>query len=407
MIGGADCCHCLQPVITPLTLNISTVAFVFAVHKILDMLFGTFKTAYFDNVDALWEWRQNNHGIKSTITRNDIGLLIYGSLHSDKRREDASFPLLRNCVEETFNVERVQRCWNHSLGLYPIFSRAALKDRAIRHEVIVDAAGIADTEMDPEAEFLQEQNGANLMSCELLDAAGFGGEQFLCQLPEYDSQARKEAVTAPRSRARQDIFQRFKAGTGNFFKHTGGAAINDDDMFISLERAQLMEKLDTMEAEKKKRSVDVSREADAWKIIESEKGDAAYLNPELKVLIAWKLGKACPSKVSLRKDRLALWLELKGTHVPKAVPWSEDEELAMEELQMKIDGDIPIEETAYGRQLTAEQQKARSVLLAMAPDEREALLSQEESETTAEMTDASARSHDCDSATISNAAENR
>ena len=342
------------------------------------MLFGTFKTAYFDNIDALWEWRQNNHGVKSTITRNDIGLLIYGSLHSDKMKEDDSFPLLRNCVEETFKVDKVKRCWNHSLGLYPVFSRAALKDKAIRHEVIVDSAGIADNEMDPEAAFLQEKNAVNRMACELLEAAGYGGEQFLCQLPEYDAEDRRALVTAPRSRARQDIFQQYKAGTGNFFKHTGGAAINDDDMFISLERAQLMAELEILKADRKNRSVDVAHEGEAWKIIESEKGDSEYKNPELKALISWKLGKACPSKVSLRKDRLALWLELKSTHVPKAVPWSTQEELAIEELQMKIEEDIPIADTGYGRQLNDEQKKARSVLLAMDPAAREALLSQPE-----------------------------
>ena len=231
------------------------------------MLFGKFKTPFFWNLETLYEYRQNNPAVASTITRSDIGVLVYGDKHSRKKAEDPSFPKLRNSVEEAFNPEDIKHCWNDKLGLYPYFTRAALKDKAVRHEVVVDQEGTADNDADPEAAYLKELNDRNKLCCELLDALGYNGSLFLMQLPNFRSADRSKLVTAPRSKARQDAIASLKAGTGRFFQRTGGAALNDDDIFKAYERQSLKERLDQMDNDKKLRLEAATRQSKAFTII--------------------------------------------------------------------------------------------------------------------------------------------
>jgi hypothetical protein len=103
--------------------------------QIMDMLFGKFKTIYFNNLEILWQWRQNTLGQAKTITRNDIALLCYGS--AMRRETNPTFPLLANAVEEAFAIDLIKDKWLNKLGIFPKFTRAALKSKAIRHEVVV------------------------------------------------------------------------------------------------------------------------------------------------------------------------------------------------------------------------------------------------------------------------------
>ena len=85
--------------------------------QILDMLFGAFKTIYFENLEKLWEYRQNlrDDETPATLNRNDIALLCYGS--ESRREKDPTFPLLWNAVEEAFAVDKVQHAWSEKLGI--------------------------------------------------------------------------------------------------------------------------------------------------------------------------------------------------------------------------------------------------------------------------------------------------
>ena len=338
------------------------------------MLFGTFKTTFFDNLETLWEYRQNNVNVHSTITRMDIGVLVYGSKHSIKRREDAEFPLLRNSIQEAFDPDKIRNCWSKRLGLYPKFTRAALNNKDVRHEVVVDSNGDADDEADPESSYLKKQNDHNQLCCEILHAHGYNGQILRMELAEFSSEDREALVTKPRSRARQDAIEGVKAGTGVFFQRTGGSALNDDDVFMAQERKSLREQAKELQTLKEQLELQVSREAAAFAVISLEKLPSKLKNPELKILIDWKLGKPCPSKIKNKPDRLALWLELKDQPVNPAVPWSSQQEGELAELEAKIEGNISIENTAYGRKLQEERLKARSILLAMSTPERHALM---------------------------------
>ena len=97
--------------------------------QIMDMLFGEFKRVYSSNIETLYEYRLS-HPTSSTITtKNDIGVLVFGSQHSRKRNEDPSFPLLQNAAEAAFNGSRIHHCWSNKLGVFPMFTRAALKNK--------------------------------------------------------------------------------------------------------------------------------------------------------------------------------------------------------------------------------------------------------------------------------------
>lgn len=79
-----------------------------------------------------------------------------------------------------------------------------------------------------------------------------------------------------------------------------------------------------------------------------------------------------------KPECLALWLTLKDQPaVNSSEPWTPEEEAELVALEAKIEDDIELEGTSYGRHLEAERIKARSVLMAMNPAERDALLSQE------------------------------
>lgn len=348
------------------------------------MLFGYFKTIYFENFEQFWEYLQNHFKEATTITRYDIGLLTYGSKHSQRRVQDPSFPLLRNAVEEGFSLVRTQHAWGAKLGLYPIFNRAALSDKNIRHEAIVADDGNADTEADPEAAYLKAMNELNA------DAEGYNGSLFRLTLPSFQSSKRKQAMTQPRSKERQEAIMSAKTGSGKLFARTGGIALNDDDVLISMERKRLQDKLEELAADKAKWQEAEAREGAAFAVIEAETAD--YKSPELKILIAWKLGKPCPSKYSSKADRLALWLEVKSFPPPQYEKWTDEDEIALKAIEEKIGSSITLEDTEYGRALEDERCKARSILLAMPTPERNAFLGGDDDDTTSQTDDSTERS---------------
>ena len=360
--------------------------------QVLDMLFGPFKTAYFDNLESLWEYRQNNPDIPSTITRNDVGLLVYGSAHSIKRHQDPNFPLLQNAVEEAFATEKVQHCWACKLGVYPHFTRVALQSKHIRHEIIVDEAGNADISADPQSDNLRALMQLNQTSCDILDAAGYNGALLRATLSEFSSSKRKDAITQPRTRERQQALEFTKAGGGKRFQRTGGAAYNDDDVIISLQRKSLKAELEDLEKTKKAHEKAWARQQAAFAALEQNesKTPSQYSLPTLKTLISWKLGKPCPAKWK-KEECLRQWQdELKDKPTKPAVQWSENQEARIDNLRKQLDddADIALEDTSYGLRREDQKHQARALIMAMPTPEREAFLRGEDDTSTTEDTEA-------------------
>ena len=337
----------------------------------MDMLFGTFKTKFFINLEILWEWRQNTDGETKTITREDVALLCYGS--AAYRKTHPEFPVLLNAIDYSFSKEKVQAAWGEKLGVYPIFNRAALSNKNMRHELMQTSDGAADTTADPQADYLLELTLLNKLVCGILDAAGYNGSIFLVELPVYSTEKRESKRTAPRSKERQDAIAAAKSA-GGLFQRTGGMALTDSDVFASLERKELQAKLKGMEDDKASRLMASTRETAAFKIIESEKKDSEYTSPDLKALIAWKTGKPCPSKLNNKASRMKFWLEIKDRPVKKVALWTEAEDRLLEDLKSKIDSEIPVNETLLGRHKELQKMKAASLVKGMSPEEKEAFI---------------------------------
>ena len=160
---------------------------------------------------------------------------------------------------------------------------------------------------------------------------------------------------------------------GGIFQATGGAALNDDDFIIAHERSLLKEQLEGLEKQKKQRLLDCQREKRAFEIIESEKSKGSYKSDELKDLIAWKTGRACPSKVSLLAKRQALWEVVKDDEVQPTVEWSMEDEQQLIDLQTKLESNLKLDETAFGRDRELETNKAKALLMSLPEDERVAV----------------------------------
>ena len=181
---------------------------------------------------------------------------------------------------------------------------------------------------------------------------------------------------------------------GAIFQATGGAALNDDDFFVAAQRKTIKASIAALTKLKKERIASFDRQSRAWEIIESEKPETEFTSPELKELIAWKLEKVCPSKVSLKADRMALWLELKSKVVPHVSPWSEEEEQQLLDEKAKLDN-ITIEDTEFGESRELARLQAKSLLASLPLEERRAMLSSlMDEETDPSSTDPSSGSED-------------
>ena len=329
--------------------------------QIMDMLFGYFKTIYFTNLEKLWEYRQNIKG-PSTLTRNDIGVLTYGSAR--RCLTDPSFPELRNAAEEAFSIDRTQHAWANKLGVYPKFTREALNDKKIRHELVVNAEGKANTDADPQAAYLQEMNAHNTMCCDILDCVGYNGDLFRIQMPEFVAEKRQERVTKPRTRERQEALENARG----VFQVTGGAALNDDDFLIRDERLRLKAELQALQKTKKKMQLQWDRQQRAFEIIEAER--PKLTSTEYRDLIAWKTSKPCPSKITSLKGRKELYLQLKDMPVKNSIQWSLEDEAKLILLKEKIESDIALEDTEFGRDRELATSKAKALVNSLPEDER-------------------------------------
>jgi hypothetical protein len=111
-------------------------------------------------------------------------------------------------------------------------------------------------------------------------------------------------------------------------------------------------------------------------IFEKEKPDSRSTVKELQVLIAWRLGKPCPSSLKLKPARLAYYLELKGADAmrPTFEAWTDaDEEKLQELINSTGEGEISIDETYLGRLCTQRQDECTTSVGQMTAAQKEQL----------------------------------
>jgi hypothetical protein len=309
--------------------------------QIMDMLFGLFKTVYFENLETLWLERLADRDVNSTVTRNDLGLLMFGG-PAGSRPES---PMLQNAVELAFSEKRIGDAWENKLGVVP-FTRAALADKKVRHEIVLNEDGEADETIDPQSAYLEDLRILNHSCCDILNVAGYDGELLRVNVPRFNILKRQKNMTKPRTKERQDAI----AAGGSIFLKAGGRTLNDDDYFIAKERTQRTEKAKELRAQANSRIQAEKRGAIAHAIME-KKIPSKYIIADLKALIAWRTGKPCPSKVKGKDEFVKLWNEAKKIPVPTFEMWTEADEQALVELEetVELEGAIVLEDTDYGR----------------------------------------------------------
>jgi hypothetical protein len=149
--------------------------------QIMDMLFGLFKTIYFDNLEILWLERLTDPDVNSTVGRMDLGLLMHGGPSGSCPES----PMLENAVEIGFSEKRIGDAWNKKLGVVP-FTRAALNDKKVRHEIVLNKDGKANKSIDPQSKCLEEPPVLNNTCCDILNVAGYDGELLRVDIPRFD-----------------------------------------------------------------------------------------------------------------------------------------------------------------------------------------------------------------------------
>ncbi|CAB9531638.1 unknown protein [Seminavis robusta] len=234
---------------------------------------------------------------------------------------------------------------------------------------------MVDEDADPEAAYLKSLNDLNSMACSILDTAGYNSKSLQIKLTSFSSKKRQDAILKPRTRERQDAIAKVKVGGGKHFQLTGGAALNEDDYFISLQRSALQSELESLEQQKRKKQESEKRETDALALLQANenRGDDKWNSKELKTLLSWKMEGPVPTKLSTKPNRLAKWMALKAKVVPPAARWTTQDQAELERLKHKIDH-ITLEDTELGRQRQRMQLEALSTVRGMSESERDEFL---------------------------------
>jgi hypothetical protein len=149
--------------------------------EIMDLPFGLFKTVCCKNLQTLWLERLAKQCVNSAVARNNLGLLMFGG----PAGSPPELPMLQNAVEIAFSEKRIGDAWENKFGVVP-FTRAALNDKKVRHEIVLNKDGKANKSIDPQSKCLEEPPVLNNTCCDILNVAGYDGESLRVDIPRFD-----------------------------------------------------------------------------------------------------------------------------------------------------------------------------------------------------------------------------
>jgi len=335
-----------------------------------DRNYGWFKSIYRTNLTKLTAHRVANKeknieanqrnevrlNKKETIQPTDIPLLIFGGNVIDEEGDDEGIDIgLENAFEKAFGFQRNRKIWAE-IGINP-FNRKCLEDAKVKHEVVELPDGTLDVDADPLTSKLLQIERLNMAAVSFLVANNYDGTAFSKRAPRQHRSQMNIAVTAPRSRERQDRLAKASTASGRFVA-TGGEHLNCDDWFIATERTSRVAAVKNLESKKKEFEEAKKREDDAKAIIEKYCSmDKDIKNPthaneltatELKSLYKWKHGKNVPQKDSQKSKLLADWLETKDRPPAGLHSWTTENETDLAKLKSD---DIQLQDTEVGRQM--------------------------------------------------------
>ena len=214
---------------------------------------------------------------------------------------------------------------------------------------------------------------------------GFMGHLLKVQFKEDEIRARQEAllVTDPQSDARREAMRNASTAGARFFAYGGSGHVTSDDVIANINMNNLQPMIAALEKEKKLRTEYHLKLAAAQPILERLENvlsnNTDRLNGgDLAVLLKWK-GIAASKMGNLdakrRMYRDILEKESEDENLPPSpLPWTEEEEEALENLKNSNVGDISTADTASARFAARQKKEALNTLKKMSPEEREAFL---------------------------------
>ena len=174
------------------------------------------------------------------------------------------------------------------------FDCHCLQDEHVKHELVMDVDGTINVDADPLSDKLLKIEEMNKEATSLLNRHGLDGDILKISAPRVDKSKAAIGVTAPKSRARQDLLAK-AATAGSRFYATGGEMLNSDDFFIAEERKQRDIEVKKLEIKKEKFEEQLKQESKSKTVINklrsvkeqyaySEEGSKSLDVASLKVL---------------------------------------------------------------------------------------------------------------------------
>ena len=291
-----------------------------------------------------------------------MGLLIFGG-KVDESDEDS--PALRNCYMEAFSKEHVLRAWA-KVGVVPM-TRACLKDPKVRHEITTNGDGQLE-DSDPLTEKYAALERENAEYVEILQKNGYDGDLMSKTLPRKDMEQRRQALTMPHTKERQEILAKAKTA-GAIFLATGGIDICGDDMLNYFGLREAEQALNEMSNRRKLALAADDREQKALATIEEREGKS-YRVKDLEILIRWKLGTGIPGSIKGLKCLKEKWDELVGQPAASCDKWTDEDEERYLGLQT---GTTTSQNADYGRLKAVRQHELMNSVDTMSADQLEIL----------------------------------
>ena len=251
---------------------------------------------------------------KTKVPMQDIGSILFGG---EKTFSDGSKIFLQNAFEMAMDQEHLEGA-QKKCGYVPA-NRIALESGKLRHEIVIDASGNIDTDMNDlnMASLLLDIEKENHDVVDRLECKGYdlahGLKRFLTRNDRQQQNQSSSCKTYPGTTEHQRRLSKASTQGAHFRATNGGAPMNCDDCLIAIE-------LKHWDIEKEKLTKEKAAIIEKRKLFkaakDAEKNEAAkppdkWTAPTLRTLIRAKDASIKKSALETTKkgELLEMWIQ--------------------------------------------------------------------------------------------------
>jgi hypothetical protein len=161
---------------------------------------------------------------------------------------------------------------------------------------------------------------------------GYDGDLLRRTLPRKNMDQRRQALSMPHTKERQDLLAKAKTA-GAIFLATGGIDICGDDILKSFGLKKAEQVLNEMTNRQKQALAAKDREQKALDTIVEREGKSYHVK-DLEILICWKLGTGVPGSIKGLTSLKENWDELQRQPAAECEKWTDEDEEQYQELQV-------------------------------------------------------------------------